>query len=60
MSEAHGLGTAVKVGLRYFYWLIEQKAMLSQRPVSDEQNSLANLPCGCECHLYNIVLIVSK
>ena len=38
-SEAHGLASAVKVAVRYFYWVVEQLTLLSQRLVS-VQNSV--------------------
>ena len=35
ISEAHGLATAVKVALRYYYWVTEQLVQLAQHSVTE-------------------------
>ncbi len=36
IAESHGIASASKTALHYFYWVTEQLAMLAQRPVSDQ------------------------
>ena len=38
-AEAHGLAAALKVTLRYFYWMLDQLTQLVQRSREEYMNS---------------------